>query len=391
MTTPSLLHLTVLNEVAGEGAVNTALVLEYSATLSAVAPDAFAVQGRTVTAAYSSASDVPGTPGNGPYVIIELEPQSILERVRGRNEHINIHALSLAVQQLGNLTAIDGTVLYPDGVTRIATKNRTLIADSFHQFTRGSLTYNLYVPDDYDPAASYPLVLFIADAGSNGADPRIALYQGLGATGFAAPESQAKQPCFVLVPMIPSRVRLTNDDFEVTPELEEIMDTLRYVTRTYSIDPRRITTTGQSQGCMASCELLIRYPEFFAGALLVAGQWSPERMAEKALHNSMWIIVSAGDRGAFPGMNAVTEAMERAGAEIHRYQWNGQAGKAALEAQAQAMAADEGTIKYAVFDADSVKTAANSGPGANHGGTWALVYTIDAVRQWLLSRENPNL
>lgn len=230
------------------------------------------------------------------------------------------------------------------------------------------------------------MVLFIHDAGSNGSAPRLTLLQGLGATAFASPETQAESPCFVLAPEIPAGCRMTADDFTVTPELEAIMKVVRETAARYPVDPDRIVTTGQSMGCMASCELLIRYPEFFAGALLVAGQWSPERMAESVRHTPLWILVSAGDRGAFPGMNAVTEAMERSGISVARTQWDGKAGPDVLEAAAQQAAQMPEQVKYTVFAEDSVKTPKNNGPGGNHGGTWALVYTIAAVRRWLLAQ-----
>lgn len=374
---------TVLNEVRGEGAVNCGVLLEYDAPLQpdSVSPSTFAVQGRTVENAYVSAAAEPGQPGPGRYVVLELDPVPLLERVRGRNEHIYIRYRSLALRQARPIPEAE------DMKDCIAVRNRILGAERFRQFRRGTLQYNLFVPENYDPAKKYPLVLFIHDAGCEGADPLYTLTQGLGAVAFASPEDQRECPCFVLAPQVPANTRMTTDDFTVTPELEEIMDTVRFVMEQYAIDPGRVLTTGQSMGCMASCELLIRYPAFFAGALLVAGQWSPERMAEKALDNNIWILVSAGDRGAFPGMNAVTEAMAAAGAQIETYHWDGKAPGEVLEAQAQGAADAPGHIKYTVFDKDSVVNGSDSGPGANHGGTWALVYTIGAVRRWLLRQE----
>jgi len=96
----------------------------------------------------------------------------------------------------------------------------------------------------------------------------------------------------------------------------------------------------------------------------------------------MWILVSAGDRGAFPGMNAVTVAMEQAGAHFSRYHWDGTAPN--LEALAERAAAEPGNLKYTVFDADTVIRGADSSPGANHGGTWAVVYSLPPLLRWLL-------
>ena len=378
--------LTVYNTVQGDGTQNTALVLQYETVMPAgsVTPDSFAVSGRKVLRACVSAEPVPGSPADGPYVILELDPVPVVEHVRGRGEHINLCFQSLQVQQTAVLQAADGGEVPAWPAARIAVKNRTEGVDRFTQFERDGLWYNLFLPDGYDTAKRYPLVLFIHDAGCCGSNPAFALHQGRGAVGFAADAIQRETPCLILAPQIPSGCRMTTDTFQVTPELEKIMETVRYVAGTYAVDPRHIVTTGQSMGCMASCELLMRYPDFFAGALLIAGQWDPAGMAEKARHNTMWIVVSAGDRRAFPGMNAVTEAMEAAGAEIHRYRWDG------LDPDLQtiiAQAAEEpGNIKYAVFETDSVVREKNPGPNANHGGTWALAYTLQPLLRWLVTR-----
>lgn len=381
-------NMTIFSRTGGEGAESYALSMAFQGTVDgrSVSADTFSVYGRTVTKAYVSKVPEPGSPSDGAYIILELVPESILERVRGRNEHINLQLPSLAATQLLPVSLTDGRVIAPDGAVHIAVKNRNPDVERFRQFRRGSLWYNLYVPEGLTPGEKYPLVLFIHDAGCEGSDPRFTLCQGCGATAFAGPEDQAAQKCFVLAPQIPANCRMTTDDFTVTAELEEIMDTVRYVMSAYPIDPDRVLTTGQSMGCMASCELLCRYPNFFAGALLVAGQWDPERLAKAAFSTKLWILVSAGDRGAFPGMNAVTEALERSGRQIHRYDWDGKAGKNALEAAALQASEDGGSIKYTVFQKDSVATPANNGPGANHGGTWALVYTIDNLRRWLTAQ-----
>ena len=63
-----------------------------------------------------------------------------------------------------------------------------------------TLTYNLYIPKDYDPAETYPLVLFMHDLGVTSINPYTTLVQGLGAVIWASPAEQAKHPAFVLAP-----------------------------------------------------------------------------------------------------------------------------------------------------------------------------------------------
>ena len=66
--------------------------------------------------------------------------------------------------------------------------------------TGDTLPYNLFVPKDYDPSKSYPLVNFMHDAGATSENPLFTLKQGLGAIVWASPEDQARHPCFVLAP-----------------------------------------------------------------------------------------------------------------------------------------------------------------------------------------------
>jgi len=62
----------------------------------------------------------------------------------------------------------------------------------------------------------------------------------------------------------------------------------------------------------------------FAASFLVAGQWDAAKVAPMA-NDKLWIIVSEGDLKAFPGMNAITAALEKEGAKVSRAIWNGQA------------------------------------------------------------------
>lgn len=69
--------------------------------------------------------------------------------------------------------------------------------------TGKSITYNIFLPKDYDAAKSYPLVLFIGDASTAGKDVTAPLTQGYGGIIWATPEEQAKHPAIVVVPQYP--------------------------------------------------------------------------------------------------------------------------------------------------------------------------------------------
>ena len=105
---------------------------------------------------------------------------------------------------VAEITAANGDTLAATTIETSAVKN--LILDDFEQrvwsdpATGDTLPYNLFVPRDYDPSKSYPLVNFMHDAGATSDDPLFTLNQGLGAIVWASPEDQVKRPCFVLAP-----------------------------------------------------------------------------------------------------------------------------------------------------------------------------------------------
>jgi predicted peptidase len=60
----------------------------------------------------------------------------------------------------------------------MAPKFQTLKFDD--KITGKTMTYNLYIPEDYDQRKSYPLVLFMADASTTGKGAEAPLKQGYG-------------------------------------------------------------------------------------------------------------------------------------------------------------------------------------------------------------------
>ncbi len=289
------------------------------------------------------------------------------------------------VMQKTPVAAADGTMIEPFDYRESDAKIEPIVED-FIQGQYKCIPYNLYIPKEYDGTNSLPLVMFIHDAGPCGPDPLITLSQGCGAIVFASPEWQAEHPCFVLAPEFDRTVKITAPGNTGGPELETVIEMLNDVVDRYHVDRKRIYTTGQSMGCMSSCELNIRYPDLFAASLLVAGQWSPEKMAESCQKCKFWILVSEHDARAFPGMNAVTEALEAKGVKIGHYWWDAKKSNDELNAQAYEAMKDDVDMRYTVFYGSSVVPANRwPHPGSNHTSTWNRVYPIKALREWLFS------
>lgn len=247
-----------------------------------------------------------------------------------------------------------------------------------------TLKYNLYIPGNYDVNKSYPLVLFIHDAGVVSDDPRITLIQGLGAVIWATPSEQAKHECFVLAPQYPTVI--VNDFYEARPHLEATVNLVKALMSQYRLDKNRLYTTGQSMGCMTSIEMMVRYPDLFAAALLFAGQWDAHRMSALAKAN-MWIVVSERNPRAFEEMNTSMAALEAAGAKVSRGVWNGRARPEELAVEANKMIAECTHIKYTVFSKGTVvPEGLPDNFHNNHIYTWQIAYMIEGLRDWLFTQ-----
>lgn len=405
-----------ITEVFGEGAKLTAVAVEYDTPLRGddLSADAFLVEGRTVTGVFTSASaDPAGRADEGKFVIVTLSPDDpnalLAQRIGqpgvegnspgggcgpgpGHAGHIPSYdtvwpPASVSVAQTAALTATDGIEI-PAAYAAIETSGVVnLVVDDFEprEFTEPQtgyvLRYNLFVPENYDPARRYPLVLFMHDAGATSDQVRTTLFQGLGAISFAGPQDQAQRPAFVLAPQFAEII--ADDDSSTSGALDATIRLIEALGEEFAIDETRRYTTGQSGGCMMSIAMNIKYPDFFAASYLVAGQWDPALVAPMA-GNKLWILVSHDDAKAYPGQNAITEALEAEGATVSRAVWDARWSADEFRAAFDALDAEGSPINYVAFEAGTVIPEGESTAGASgHRNTWRVAYTIEPIRAWL--------
>ena len=332
-------------------------------------------------AAYVIPQPEPFKPGKGPGGPGGLPPKGPPKLPEAFRPPVEVK-----VVQRGDVRCADGSVIHGSDAVHVSSRAVEPVIEDFRQFEFKGVGYNLYEPKTLEPGKHYPLVVFIHDAGPCGKDTRITLSQGNGAVSWASPAWQTENPCYVLAPQIPRDVKLTGGDFKVSDEIYILKEMIDHVAEHYSVDKNRIYATGQSMGCMAFCEMNILFPDYFAATLLVAGQWSPERMAEKCTACKFWILVSNHDERAFPGMNAVTEHMERAGAKIGRYIWDAKSSQEQFDTLVDEALKDDVNVRYTVFEGSSVVPAdQDDNPATNHIYTWPVVYSIAALKRWLFS------
>ena len=350
--------VTAITQVYGDGEQLSAVPLTYDKPLAkeSVSASDYVVSGREITSILVSANaDVTKSKeGNGRYVVLNLKQLPMVEQgmegpKTGANDpHPEEHTGSammgqggpklgssgnpqplptfkVEVDQVGPVSTVAGQVYGPTAKLT-STATRELVIEDFQQAVfkdkadgNKTLKYNLFVPKNYDPKKQYPLVVFLHDAGTVSPETKATLVQGRGAIAWASPEWQAEHPSFVLAPQYDTVI--VNDQYEYGPELARTKDLIEELTKTYSIDTKRIYNTGQSMGAMASTQMDISYPNFFAGSYIVGAKWDASRTQPLSKQNIV-ALVSEGDTGAKPSFDTIMGNLEKAGSKVVRATFN---------------------------------------------------------------------
>ncbi len=404
---PYLMNITALVRVIGDGQKVAALALEYKEPVAATSVSAsdFQVPERDITSIYLSDRAAISDPASqGRFVIVELKTTIDKEsagmgggpqQADGADDQNGPPAgggpqlgqisdkpaepviLSAQIIQTGELTTTDGQTIAADNMPMES--NATLSPDTagfqqlvYHDDQAGrDLMYNLYMPENYDPAISYPLVLFMHDAGAVSNNPIETLTQGSGAVVWASTADQARHQSFVLAPQY-DRV-IVGDGSAYSEDLDMTVRLIKSLLKQYSIDPRRLYNTGQSMGGMTSIAMDIKYPDLFAASFLVACQWDPGQVAPLA-NKPLWIVVSEGDSKAHPGMDAITAVLKEHGASVANATWDAEADAQTLAKEVKAMLSRNARVNYTLFK------------GGDHRYTWQYAYSIPGIRDWLFEQ-----
>ena len=251
--------------------------------------------------------------------------------------------------------------------------------------TGTTLQYQLYVPENYDEAQSYPLIQFIPDASVVGRDADYVLTQGWGGLIWATEEEQAKHPAFVVVPVFTETV--VDDDFNHSDQIEVAVRLIQSLAEAYSIDTNRLYTTGQSMGGMTSFYLNATYPDLFAASLFVGSQWD-NSILNVLEDDSFFYVVAAGDPKASAGQAGLIEVFEADGAAYSHSEWSAQYDADTQNAAVANMLAEGNSANFVTFTLGSTTTdgsTGNTGAG-EHMTSFDYAYKLEAVRDWLFEQ-----
>ena len=435
----------LITNVYGDGQKAWTAVLEYGADINpaSVSADDFEVEDYDIKAVYvNNEAVIPESGKSGKYVLIELDTESytttnyggtgktdaadVAEALEekaasgtqdsgkipvdssdnskpsgpqnggsmngqgggaGMGSSVASNQLTVKIKQKGDISAVDGTVLSGSD-TEYATdykENTNLFVENFTQYTFTTsdgtkMMYSLYLPEGYE-TTQYPMMTFMPDATGEGDDPYLALTESLGASVWITKERQKKYPSIVLVP------QYTNDN---SANDAYTMELINAVAAKYHADTNRLYLSGQSSGTIRSIKLFIDYPDVFAAAMLTAGQADSaytDKLSSLA-GQKIWMICSAGDARAYPGMQAVTDAVKTAGTNVITSQWSAKLSDEEQENNCAKMENTASNIYWTVYDKGTVmRNDVASTDATEHMNTWRVSYTLDTVMDWVYSQK----
>lgn len=251
-----------------------------------------------------------------------------------------------------------------------------------------TVKYNLFIPKNYNPKKRYPLVLFLHDNASTNSNVKHTLWQGNGATSWAAPNFQQKYPAFILAPQFETTI--TNKHFNEPSELELTINLINALSEEYHIDSNRLYAIGQSTGAMLAMAMNIKYPDMFAASYIVAGYWAIEKVAPMA-RTKQFILVSEDDSNTFHQQNAIVEELALNGAQVQKaILQNGSADINALNQNVDSLLERYGNIYYMIIKSKTLPAHKRESDSKNleqaHNATWKIAYDIPAIKEWLLAQ-----
>lgn len=191
-----------------------------------------------------------------------------------------------------------------------------------------TLPYRIYVPEDYDPAKSYPLIMFFHGAGERGNDNALQLKNAVGQM-FNSEDSPVYQS-IVVAPQCPagqmwvnvngwSDAQYSTDALPESQALKAALGLMESVQREYSVDTDRIYSTGLSMGGYATWDLLVRHTDLFAAAIPICGG-ADYRYAERLVNVPIYTFHGLQDPTVpYQGTEKMVNAIRNAGGEKITY------------------------------------------------------------------------
>ena len=195
--------------------------------------------------------------------------------------------------------------------------------------------YLLYLPENYESQARWPLILFLHGAGERGAD-----IEKVKVHGPPKLIAQGKHLPFIVVsPQCPADQWWSNE-----LPVKNLTALLDQIERDCQVDPDRIYVTGLSMGGFGTWALACAQPDRFAAIAPICGGGDP-KLVGRIKHLPTWVFHGDADNTVSVDQSkTMVEALKAAG----------------------------GSVKFTVY------------PGVGHD-SWTQTYNDPALYDWFLS------
>lgn len=162
------------------------------------------------------------------------------------------------------------------------------------KYKNAEIKYRLHTPDTIRQGRKYPLIVHLHGIGEAGADnTRSLLYVD---AILPLMVGSKRQDFFMLVVQCPADAPGWNFRSTKDGTLDVLMAIMEHVIAENPIDKTRITTTGVSSGGWGGWELLLRYPDLFAGAVPTAcGAPSSSQKLTALKQTPIWSVINKGN------------------------------------------------------------------------------------------------
>lgn len=188
------------------------------------------------------------------------------------------------------------------------------------------LPYRIYIPFNYTPEKSYPLLLNLHGAGLRGVDNQ----QHLNFIDEAMKNPDLTvDDAIIIFPQCPETDKWVDSDWTVgsysldtTPEsneLKAVLELIGQLQQNYSIDETRIYAVGFSMGGFGTWNLLMNHPDLFAAGVPMCGAGDPSK-ASILKDIPIWAVHGAMDPTVpVSGSRDMAKALEAVGAKDFHY------------------------------------------------------------------------
>lgn len=188
------------------------------------------------------------------------------------------------------------------------------------------LPYQIYVPFNYSPNKSYPLILNLHGAGLRGTDNQRQL--GFLDEMMKVP-SLALDEAIIVMPQCPENGAwvATNwnagsysiDQIAESKEMKAVVELVGQVQETFPVDASRIYACGFSMGGYGTWDLLMRHSDIFCAGVAMCGAGDPSH-ADALAQIPIWAVHGAKDPTVpVTGSRDMVEAIQAVGGDKIRY------------------------------------------------------------------------